>query len=130
MSREFILVFLGGGAGSAMRFLLTRLLFVFRFMQLHAWVPIMLINVLGSFIMGALYILLVKHLAVNMYWRGLILVGLLGGFTTFSSFSINTLVSIENGNYIGACFGVFYSVAGSLFFCFLGISLARAVLNQ
>ena len=79
--------------------------------------------------MGVLYIILVKHWAVGAYWRGLLMVGLLGGFTTFSSFSLDTLVSIESGNVLAAGLGVLFSVAGSLLMCALGISVARMILN-
>jgi len=49
------------------------------------------INVLGSFLMGLLAIVLVEHLDLDAVWRTTILVGFLGGFTTFSSFSLETL---------------------------------------
>ena len=127
--RELVVIFVGGGFGASVRYLLTRWLFTLSIIENYAWAPIMLINVLGSFIMGALYVVMVKHLALNAYWRGLLMVGVLGGFTTFSSFSLDTLVSIESGNIIGACLGVILSVAGSLFMCALGISAAKVMIN-
>jgi len=129
MMREFLAVFIGGGCGASLRYACVRWLFAFEAHRHHAWSPIMLINVLGSFIMGVLYIVLVKHFAVNAYWRGLLMVGLLGGFTTFSSFSLDAMVAIENGNVSGALFTVLLSVVGSLSMCFLGIYLAKIFLN-
>ncbi len=127
--REYMMIFIGGGLGAILRYFSSRCLFISRLAQHHAWLPIMVINVLGSFLMGVLYVILVKHFAVSAYWRGLLMVGLLGGFTTFSSFSLDTLVTIENGQYIGAICNIIFSVGGSICLCALGIMLAKPILN-
>ena len=127
--REYMMIFIGGGLGATLRYFSSRCLFISKFAQHHTWLPIMLINVLGSFLIGVLYVVLVKHFAVSVYWRGLLMVGLLGGFTTFSSFSLDTLLAIENGHFIGAVFNIIFSVGGSICLCALGIILTKQVLN-
>lgn len=58
---------------------------------------ILTVNILGSFLMGLLAILLIKHLHVGSLWRDAILVGFLGAFTTFSSFSLDTILLLQLG---------------------------------
>ena len=129
MMKHGFAVFLGGGFGACLRYLCVQFLFRFDFFRHYTWCPIMLINVLGSFIMGVSYIVMVKYITVNAYWRGLIMIGLLGGFTTFSSFSLDAVVAAEYGNYFGLALNVCLSVAGSLLMCMLGIYCAKVVLN-
>ena len=129
MLKSLMSIFIGGGLGASSRWALSKLIFYWSFAERHPWVPIMTINVLGSLILGFCYVLLVKHFAVNILWRNAILIGFLGGFTTFSSFSLNVMVSLEFGNIIGAIANIVLSVMFSLLACAAGISLAKAVVS-
>ena len=60
------------------------------------------VNVLGSLVMGLLYILLLERMSVGPEVRGILLIGFLGAFTTFSTFSIETLNLIEQAAYAKA----------------------------
>jgi len=86
---QIMMVGIGGALGSILRFLMSSVMV--------AWLGrdfpfgTLTINVLGSFLMGLLAIVLVEHLDLDAVWRTTILVGFLGGFTTFSSFSLETL---------------------------------------
>lgn len=60
------------------------------------------INVLGSFLMGFLFVLTLEKMVVSPYLRVGILTGFLGGFTTFSTFSMETLLLAEQGEMIKA----------------------------
>lgn len=86
---------------------------------------ILTVNVLGCLLMGILATLLLERYTTSAVWRGTILIGFLGGFTTFSSFSIDTWNLIENGNYFKAVLYVFLSVALCLLATGWGIWLAR-----
>ena len=130
MIKSIAAVFLGGGLGACSRLLLSRAFFQWSLTEKHAWLPIMLINVIGSFIIGVCYILLTKHFAVSLFWRNFILVGILGGFTTFSSFSLNVMVALEFGNMTGAIANVVLSVVLSLLACASGISLAKVLVSM
>ena len=83
------------------------------------------VNVLGSLLMGYLYIVMIDRLALAAEWRAFALVGLLGAFTTFSTFSIETLVLMEQADYAKAFANVLMSVLACVGAAFLGVTLAR-----
>lgn len=112
----------GGALGSVARYLLVRVA--------AQWFPssfplgTLAVNVLGCFAAGGLYALLVERDAADE-WRALMLVGFLGGFTTFSAFSIETLRLLEDSGSAMALSNVAASVALSLLACGLGLWLGR-----
>lgn len=59
-------------------------------------------NVLGSFVIGILYVLIVERQVVHADWRGVLMVGFLGAFTTFSTFSLETIALFEAGHAVQA----------------------------
>ncbi len=85
------------------------------------------VNVLGCLAMGFLFVLFVDRLSDNAVLRAGILIGVLGGFTTFSSFSIETFNLIEQG----AWFKAVVNMTGSLLLCvgatWVGVILGRQV---
>lgn len=85
------------------------------------------VNVLGSLIIGLLYVLLYERLDAGPEWRALLIIGLLGGFTTFSSFSIETMNLLETGAQLRAGMNVLLSVSLCLSACWLGMVLARQI---
>ncbi|WP_201057230.1 fluoride efflux transporter CrcB [Marichromatium gracile] len=85
------------------------------------------VNVIGSFLMGLLFVLLTERLAVAAEWRGAVLVGFLGALTTFSTFSIETLSLIEQGALLRATLNVGASVGVCVLLCWAGIALGRSL---
>jgi len=83
------------------------------------------VNVLGSLLMGFLYILMIERLSVGPEWRAFALVGLLGAFTTFSTFSIETLNLLEQADYAKAIANMLFSVLACVAAAFLGVMAAR-----
>ncbi len=83
------------------------------------------VNVAGSLLMGALYVLFIERMDVDPLWRGALLVGLLGAFTTFSTFSMETLNLIENGEPLRALANVAASVILCIFACWIGVVAGR-----
>lgn len=83
------------------------------------------VNVLGSLAMGLLYVLLFERMDVSVETRALLLIGLLGAFTTFSTFSIETLNLIEAGEQLRALLNVAASVVLCLAAAWAGMLLGR-----
>jgi fluoride exporter len=118
-----LLVALGGAVGSIARYLMAS-----RVQTATGWnwpLGTVLVNILGCFLIGILYVLLVARPDPKHELRALLITGVMGGFTTFSSFSLETVTMAMNGNYGGATLNVVVSVAACLVGTVLGIALAR-----
>ena len=118
-------VAIGGAIGSVLRYLIQA-------QSMHwfgASFPYgtLIVNVVGSLLIGFLSFLFLERITVSEEVRFAILVGVLGGFTTFSTFSLETFNYIQQGDYMIAIGNVFLSVSLCLLACFLGITLARLV---
>jgi len=83
------------------------------------------VNILGSLLMGFLYIWLIERLAAGPALRAFLLIGVLGAFTTFSAFSMETLNLIEAGHPGKALLNVLISVIVCIAAAGLGIFAAR-----
>lgn len=86
-----------------------------------------IINVLGCLVIGALLTLAATKLPLSEPVRLLLVTGLLGGFTTFSSFGYESYTLITSGNWLGAGLYVGASVIVGLLAVFLGAGLARLI---
>lgn len=83
------------------------------------------VNVAGSLLMGVSFVLLVERLGSAPEWRALVMIGFLGAFTTFSTFSLETVQLLEGGAVGRAMINVLSSVAFCLVATWLGIVLGR-----
>lgn len=124
MMQSTLWVFLGSGLGGSCRFWSAYAIYAIFGKSFP--IGTLMINVTGSFIMGFLYVLILQrssHL-IHLY-QPFLLVGFLGGYTTFSSFSIESLLLIEAGQYPSAILYISLSFALCLSATWLGLSLAR-----
>ena len=124
---NLLLVALGGAIGSASRYALND--------RVRAWLGtgwptgIFTINVLGGFLMGCLVgVLALRGGADQEKWRVIVGVGVLGGFTTFSSFSLDVALMIERKAYGQAATYSLASVVVSVMALFAGLMLTRRLL--
>ncbi len=85
------------------------------------------VNILGSFAMGLLLGAMMQFWSPSPELRAFLTVGFLGAFTTFSTFSMETILLLERSDYLSAGLYVLFSVAFSLAGFFAGLWLLRAV---
>ena len=112
---------LGGAAGSVLRYVLNR------------WVGqpdglplgILIVNLSGTLVLGLVATLFLERLGVSDNLRLAITVGLLGGFTTFSTVWLDTLNLLNGGRWAWALANLLVSAAGGLAAAWLGQQLAR-----
>ena len=86
------------------------------------------VNVLGSFLIGVFFVLLAEKAQISEQWRPIIVVGFLGGLTTFSTFSLDALLLFEQGHYNTALFYIISSIVLCLIVAFAGMQLTRVML--
>lgn len=86
-----------------------------------------MVNVVGSLLMGFLYVFMIERMDVSVEWRAALMIGLLGAFTTFSTFSIETLNLLESGEQLKAALNIIFSVTLCLVGCWLGMIVGRNV---
>ncbi len=125
-----LLVALGGGAGAWLRHTVGQLFLARLGPNLATAFPwsTLTCNVAGSFAMGLLVGWLARHGAAGgESWRLLLGVGLLGGFTTFSSFSLEFALLVERGALVHAAIYAGMSMAGAIAGLFAGLTLMRAL---
>jgi CrcB protein len=87
----------------------------------------LVVNVLGSLVMGFLYIWLLERMPSGVAMRAFLLIGLLGAFTTFSTFSVETLNLMEAGQIARAVLNALLSVVLCIGSATLGVMLARQI---
>lgn len=113
----------GGAVGSVLRYTLTTT--VVRAVGTAFPYGTVLVNVLGSFVIGLLYVWLMERVGARPDLRAFLIVGVLGGFTTFSSFSLETVTLLMQESYTKAVVNVVASVLLCVFCTWLGIQVAR-----
>ena len=116
---QIIAIAIGGALGSVFRFALST--GVYQWLGRDFPYGTLTVNVLGSLLMGFLYIVLMERSSLGPEWRALILIGLLGAFTTFSTFSLETLNLIESGALLKAAMNILLSVVLCLFAAWAGM---------
>lgn len=86
------------------------------------------VNVAGSLLLGIAFVAMTERAQVGPAWRGLVTVGFLGAFTTFSTFSLDALSLLERGESGSALLYVLGSVLVCLAAAWLGLTLAREMM--
>jgi len=117
-------VAIGGAAGSVLRYWLAHQMNLLMGVGGFAW-GTFTVNTLGGFAIGFVLIALQEWLHADAIWRLLLVIGFLGGFTTFSSFSWDTYTLWMNGKQVLAGLSVLANVFFSLLGTVLGVWLAR-----
>jgi CrcB protein len=120
------LVALGGALGSVLRYCVTRMS-VTMFGAGFPWGTV-IVNLVGSSLIGLLTALIINKADNPEPLRLLLITGFLGGFTTFSAFSLDVLDLIARGAHLQAASYVLISVLPAIFATFLGLAIGRSLL--
>lgn len=121
-----ILIFIGAGFGGVFRYWISNAVYFLlgRQFPYGTWV----VNVTGCFLMGFLFILTLERFdSLGSQLRALLLIGLLGGYTTFSSFSIETLNLFESGQWLSALLNILLTTISCLVATWLGVIGGRSL---
>ncbi|MFZ9787893.1 MAG: fluoride efflux transporter CrcB [Burkholderiaceae bacterium] len=123
MMQSLCAVMLGGSLGAALRWGLSATMnHRWSAMPLGTW----LANLLGGFLVGVAVAWFSKHADMDPAWRLFVITGLLGGLTTFSSFSAEVVSMLQNERYQWALATVALHVLGSLLMTVVGIRLVES----
>jgi CrcB protein len=119
------LVAIGGGLGAVSRYLASN----WMASRFGADFPFgtLLVNIIGCFIIGLFMAMTIDRLNISPYWRLFITVGFLGGLTTFSSFSYETLHLLQEADVMRAFYNVGLNLFGGFFATWLGFGFARLI---
>ncbi len=119
--KEILLIGFGGFIGSVARFYVSKLNLTVDFLSIP--IGTLAVNVLGSLLLGMLTGIAEKSILMNLELRLFLMIGLCGGFTTFSTFTGENLMLMRNGQFLAV---IFYSGI-SIFLGFLAIYLGYII---
>ena len=123
--RYLLFIALGGASGAVARYLLSN--WVHGLWEGRWPVGTLLVNVVGSFGMGILFVLIERHV-IHPDWRWVLMVGFLGAFTTFSTFSLEAVGMLESGHLAHAAGYICASALCSVAAAAAAIQLTRLAL--
>src|ERR1700720_171627 len=120
---NYLLVFIGGGLGSCLRHAVNVICprFLGSAFPYHTFI----INITGSTVMGLIAGYLAFKGDTSQHWRLFLMTGILGGYTTFSAFSLDAALLYERGEIGLSLFYVVGSVVLSILGLFAGLALVR-----
>ncbi len=122
---QLVYIAAGGATGALMRYWMSNGIYAI----LGRGFPYgtLTVNVVGSLLMGFCYVFMIERMDVSAEWRAALMIGLLGAFTTFSTFSIETLNLLESGEQLKAALNILLSVTLCIIGCWLGMIVGRNV---
>lgn len=122
--KELFYIFLGGGLGSVLRFLVSKVLNTASF-QLP--LGTLAVNVIGSLLIGIILGISLKDSIFSNAQVLFLTVGLCGGFTTFSAFALENLTFLKNGDYLSFVLYTLASIILGILAVFFGFWIAKTI---
>jgi CrcB protein len=119
-------IFVGGGIGSLCRYAMMNLI-SHRLPSVSFPWPTLSVNILGAFLIGILLELLALRTTLGSTGKFFLVTGFLGGFTTFSAFSLESALMFEKGDFINMGLYIAASVIGTVIAVFAGSGLIRSL---
>ena len=122
MLKNILIVGFGGAAGSILRYLAT---LAGNTLHCASWIATLSVNSIGSFLIG-----LFMAACTSGDWKLMLTVGLCGSFTTYSTFSAQSLEMLRSGNYLSTGAYILGTVAICLLFVWAGMALGAKIGNH
>lgn len=122
--KQFLLVFLGGGIGSLLRYIISR---TFNTYFQHFYLGTFLVNIIGCLIIGLVLGISFKSNLLSQNQTLLLTTGFCGGFTTFSTFALENQSLLKSGEILHFSFYTIASIAVGIFAVILGLWLSKLI---
>lgn len=123
---NYLLIFLGGGLGSVARFFTSSV--IGKYSGINFPWGTLGVNLIGAFLIGLIVEILGLKLNLPENWRFFLVTGFLGGFTTFSAFSLESSLMLSKGEYVNLIAYISLSVIGTITLVLLATHTARTIL--
>jgi fluoride exporter len=123
---KFFLVALGGSIGASTRYIFY-LISKNLLSTSNLFINTLIVNIIGSFLIGYFIVLLQNKILSQEFIRYFFIIGVLGSFTTFSAFSLETIDLIVNKKFLMAFFYIFSSLFLCLLFTFIGLNFNKLI---
>lgn len=128
--KHLLMIAFGGALGAVSRYSLSTVVNSIvhqKFSQGHFPFATLTVNVLGSFFIGIMYVVIVENASIHQDWRNVAMVGFLGAFTTFSTFSLESITLLENGQILSAVSYILSSVVFCILAAWIAIFMTRLI---
>ena len=123
---KFLLVAFGGSIGASSRYLFY-LISKNLLSTSNLFINTLIVNIIGSFLIGYLIVLLENKSLSQELIKYFFIIGVLGSFTTFSAFSLETIDLIANKKFLIAFFYIFLSLFLCLLFTYIGLNFNKLI---